>query len=113
MITGPQHSFTATGIVQLQRELPVEAIGVALMDSASEVDENASVSIDIDRSRVEIEVLLQGSDELDALTVAKRIISQICDGAELPVDFAQNRPLRPNEWHLIDDAAIPPQLAPA
>jgi hypothetical protein len=52
-------------------------------------------------------------DELDALANAKLVIHEICDQADLPVDFAENRRPRPSEWHLIDDAAIPPLLASA
>ena len=113
MTTGPQHSYTATGIVRLERELPVEAIGAALMDCAADVDENTSVAIDIDRSLIEIEAIVTGVDELDALGNAKLVIHQICDRADLPVDFAENRKPRPSEWHLIDDAAVPPLLSPA
>jgi hypothetical protein len=113
MTTGSQHSYTATGIVRLERDLPVEAIGEALMDSAADLDENTSVASDIVRSLIEIEAIVSGADELDALANAKLVIHQICDQADLPVNFAENRRPRPSEWHLIDDAAVPPLLAPA
>ena len=66
-------------------ELPVEAIGVALMDAAADIDDNASVSIEVHQSRIEIETLVHGSDELEALTAAKLTINEICDRAVLPV----------------------------
>ena len=113
MTTSSQRSYTATGILRLQRELPVEAIGTALMECAANVDENTSVAIDIDRSLIEIEAIVTGADELDALARAKLLIYKICDQADLPVDFAENRKPRPSEWHLIDDAAVPPLLASA
>lgn len=113
MTTGSQHSYTATGIVRLDRNVPVEAIGEALMDCAADVDDNASVAIDIGQALIEIEAIVLGTDELDALANAKLVIHQICDQAELPVAFAENRKPRPSEWHPVDDAAIPPLLAPA
>ena len=113
MTTGLQHSYTATGIVQLDRGLPVEAIGTALMDGAADLDENSAVSIDIDRSRIEIEVLVLGTDEPAALLNAKTLVNAICEHTTYPVEFAENRRPRPSEWHLIDHAADSALLAPA
>ena len=113
MTTGSQRSYTATGIMRLERELPVAAIGEALMDCAADVDHNTSVAIDVEQSRIEIEAIVWGADELDALASAKLVIHQICDQADFPVDFAENRKPRTSEWHLVDDEAVPPLLAPA
>jgi len=113
MTTRLQHSYTAIGILRLERDLPVELIGVALMDSAADFDENSSVAIDIAQSLIEIETIVMVIDELKALATAKSLINQICEQANLPFNFVEHRELRPSEWHLTDNAALPPLLAPA
>ena len=105
--------FTATGIIRLDASFPVEAIGSALMDCAADVDENTAVSIDLERCVVEIESIVWGLDEPDALATAKVLIHRICDRADFPVEFAADRKPCPTEWRLVDDSAQPPILATA
>lgn len=105
------HTFTATGIVRLASDLPVEAIGVALMECAADIDEKTSVSIDLDQSVIEIESIVTGTDSPDALANAKILIHRICECAEFPVQFAEHRKPCPSEWHVVDDSALPPLLA--
>ena len=97
--------YTVTGIIRLSASLPVEAIAEALMVCAAERYPNTSVAVDLSTSCVEIECIVEGNGVVDGLTNGKTVIQNICDCAEFPVAFADNRRPVASEWRLVDESA--------
>lgn len=109
-----KREYTVTGIIRLSADLPVADIGEALMKCAAELDPDTAVSIDLGQSTVEIEcVVVTGEGLLDGIANGKILIHQICDCAELPVQFADDRRPCASEWRIIDESAEQPTLLSA
>ena len=105
--------YPVTGVMTLSRDLPVEAIGHALMDCAAEQAPDAAVSIDLTSNVIEIECVVTGSDVVDALANGKLVIHEICARADLPVQFVDERRPCATEWRIVDESAPMPELMPA
>ena len=101
--------YTVTGVMTLSADLPVDAIGHALMDCAADVSPDAAVSLDLHSNVIEIECLVTGADVVDGLANGKIIIHEICACAQLPVQFADERRPCATEWRIVDESAPTPE----
>jgi len=109
----PSAEFTVRGVVLVDPTWPVEEIGTALMDCASEIDpegdHDIAISLDLSLAEIEIECVVEGRDVSDALANASIVIHQVCECAELPVVIQGERPC-PTKWLVEADN---PTLTPA
>ncbi len=105
--------YTVTGVLTLSCDLPVEAIGHALMDCAPEQAPDAALSIDMTSITIEIECLVTGSDVVDGLDKGKSVIHEICARADLPLQSVDERRPCATEWRIVDESAPTPELMPA
>ncbi len=97
--------YTVTGVIRLSGSLPVEAIAEALMVCAAEQYPKASVALDLSTSCVEIECIVDGNDIVDGLAHGTTVVHDICECADYPVSFADDRRPFAGEWRLIDESA--------